>query len=310
MSSRCAITRLLYSVAVAACTSPGAYSTDAGDTLECYAPETFSELVEVFLELRPCSADEQCIVVEAPLESCDCWCGCTFVVHENFVSEFEELWECGDCRWGIPGCIELTRTACGDDGLCYALGECSPFGAPVCGPARRCTFQHVVPGEAYSHAGCLPRIGSIPSGGTCAAEPGTYDECQAGYFCAHGVCSAFCRTGTAECAEGFCLEPAVQGPEPFGVCAPPCDPLAPDCGEDKSCYLPLGIGAPGCAPTGGTPAGQPCDRPDDCEDGHACADDGEGELACRRICAVDGSEPTCDGAETCAGASGSAGVCL
>lgn len=309
MSSRCAKTSLLAWLVAVACTSPAGNQPDASEPVECMAPETKEDLGEALLQFRSCAADQECIVVEAPPATCECWCGCTFVVHESSVSEVEALWECGDCRWGVPGCIEITRTACGDDGICYSVGECSPFGPMVCGPPRRCTYQHVPPGEGHDRAGCVPKVGSVPSGGACAAEPGTYDECQAGHFCAQGVCSPFCRAGTVECAEGFCLEPSVQGPEPFGVCTPPCDPLAPDCGEGRSCYVPIGAGAPGCAPTGATPAGQPCDRPDDCEDGHACAEDGEGELACRRICAVDGSGPTCGVGEVCVVASGNAGTC-
>ena len=125
-----------------------------------------------------------------------------------------------------------------------------------------------------------------PAGAPCESsndEPGGYDTCDGWSMCwdldpdtGTGTCVPFCVEGRAGpvCPAGLRCYMAVY--DAVSICLPPCDPLAPDCGEGEGCFAhDTAVGTVefycrrALAPADLSP-GTPCSDDLDCAPGQHC----------------------------------------
>jgi hypothetical protein len=173
---------------------------------------------------------------------------------------------------------------------------CNPVKQVNCDAGERCAWLHG-DGEALLHPVCVEAPGAIALGQACEAVPGEVDDCVASATCRFGICSENCMGEIGECPDSMC-------DYDVGVCAPPCEVLAPSCPDGTACYgYPWGEEVAGdrggCVPAGDLLIGASCygDRYG-CGPGAGCEELADIDLfVCRAYC--DPAAPDCVDDEPC-----------
>lgn len=154
-------------------------------------------------------------------------------------------------------------------------------------------------------AGCVDVVDDpLPVGEPCDAG-GTVDLCEAGAMCVSpdGHCLPLCggapNPGETTCADA-CSPCLIRDNGAYGYCPLPCDPRASDCGGDRWCAIYTYEPRFFCASffKGSVPAGMPCSKSSDCQEGSACFAKPflpacDGDNCCTPVCDLNGPD-TCD----------------
>jgi len=183
--------------------------------------------------------------------------------------------------------------------------ECNP-GAQDCPDGERCSPYVREAGECcVDSTHCVPILGDKGIGEPCGRGVDN-DDCASGLFCmtntsgglGPGRCVELCDPGVpGTCAQGSCIA-LNDGFLP--LCATPCDPLAPACGEGQGCYLLVAEAAFVCL-NSATDAGadnSPCSTLQGCAPGLVCYDGGaqascSSDQCCTPVCDLDGDGAEC-----------------
>lgn len=172
---------------------------------------------------------------------------------------------------------------------------CKPAPQSGCEADEKCTLVLDQATESVTFQ-CVPN-GTKADGAACALRPDGTDDCAKGYFC-NGLgtvprCQPYCDVDDAEACDTLCTELNVQPhagaatPSGYGVCQPPCDMLAQDCGDGDACVF-VESPFPVCAKPGTAEPGDTCVNYNDCELGSACALNNAAQTAsmCTPFCAA------------------------
>lgn len=182
-----------------------------------------------------------------------------------------------------------------------STAKCDTF-APDCPVGQKCIPWIDDGFDSYNTARCVDVAGEALPGDPCTKGLDGIDDCAAGSLCwgvdenNHGVCWVMC-TGTV--AEPECPPASSCGSSSqavFGLCIPPCDPLAQDYPGDEIC-VPFDRQGWGCVVNASGDEGQPndpCNFPEACDRGLMCLDAATASGACEMELAAGCCQPFCE----------------
>jgi len=187
----------------------------------------------------------------------------------------------------------------GGGGSCTGptMGDCDVFMPSSCGAGMACVMA------GSTMMGWMTQCIAAGVGGTGATcDPTMQGQCQEGFQCNDGTCSAIC-CANSDCATGdFC---GMIGGANAGFCQTPddCDLIAQTgCAEMSGCYP--GSAGLQCADAGMLGEGVACEYVNDCMPGMGCIGATGGPSACRAWCDMAADPSTCPDGFTCTGVTG------
>ncbi len=192
----------------------------------------------------------------------------------------------------------------------------APSGGPLC-PVGDCNYQTQQGCGATEM--CHPELSGpnvapqcVTAGTKAAGESCSWQECQAGLFCAgDGHCRHLCCGGDwsvcaadETCTETILLQAdaGITSSAKVNVCQleDPCNVFDPNsCPAGRSCYIVDSRGGVRCLVTGSASLNDGCTSTDLCKSGFTCVQSATGAGTCRRLCRAvpGGADPYCPTSE-------------